>query len=146
MAIKQDENFGKLPPIRDLNDERQVPGYDHTRPASDYAPKRPIAQTPVPPPRGYAKPPTEVDVEAIEDVLKTHVQQLTGTDPIKAIKDNLKRLTHRQMREMCAAIFKARKDSFHPAPEMNAKAASDVSTTISQHELPDVLDKFAYDD
>ena len=46
-----------------------------------------------------------------------------------AIREALKKLTHREMRELTAAIFDASK-----------------SDTIARADLPDVLDKFAYGD
>jgi hypothetical protein len=46
-----------------------------------------------------------------------------------AIREALKKLTHREMRELTAAIFDASK-----------------SDSIARADLPDVLDKFAYGD
>ena len=50
------------------------------------------------------------------------------------IKDAIKKLTHREMREMVAAIFEAQKKL--------GGAATDE--TITRTELADVLDRFAY--
>jgi phosphatidylinositol kinase/protein kinase (PI-3 family) len=56
-----------------------------------------------------------------------------ASDPVQEIKNQLKLLTHRQMREMCRSIFEV--------------VSGDLSTsTIDMDQLPDVLDRFAYGD
>jgi hypothetical protein len=83
---------------------------------SNYAPKRGLAAVAEavagdPPP--YRPPPADYKAPRHQD----------------AIREALKKLTHREMRELTAAIFDASK-----------------SDTIARADLPDVLDKFAYGD
>lgn len=72
---------------------------------------------------------------AVERELRSSISSYGATtDPINQIKAQIKLLTHRQMREMCAAIFAAKE---------KLKQEGD---SISKTDLPDVLDKFAYGD
>lgn len=145
--IRQDPGFARSGDgfgIRDLAVERPLPRANHAEPGvPGYAPPakpalgrdRPVVPPPVP----------EVQLDDLEDKIKAQVQAHTG-DPVAAIRISLKRLTHRQMRELCAAIFAARKTlAAPPSPLANAGAA-DVAATITQAELPDVLDRFAYEE
>ena len=59
-----------------------------------------------------------------------------GNESINAIKDNLKKLTHRQMREMVKEIFSARDN-------LATKDRID-DDTIVRLEMADVLDRFAH--
>lgn len=56
---------------------------------------------------------------------------------INEIKESIKKLTHRQMRDMCKAIFEAK-------TKLERDETSDTEITPSQ--LPDVLDRWAHGD
>lgn len=101
-----------------MSDAFQMPQTVPAAPSSprDYAPKRGLAAVADaiaadPPP--YTKPSADYKAPRHQD----------------AIREALKKLTHREMRELTAAIFDASKGD-----------------TISRADLPDVLDKFAYGD
>jgi hypothetical protein len=93
------------PKIRDLGDES----------------KKQLISTRFPPPEER-----EARLDEIEDQVAKHTQR--GSDPITAIQGWLRLLTHRQMRELVAAIYRVHKSE----------------NAITAAELPDVLDKFAY--
>ena len=121
-----DQNF---PMPKSLDTPRPVPGFDRPAtpsPVSDYAP-RPAPQ------RGL-----EAVAQAIErDTLRTPpsaMGQQQASTHTAAIRESIKKLTHREMREMVAAIFEAQKKL--------GGAATDE--TITRTELADVLDRFAY--
>jgi hypothetical protein len=61
-----------------------------------------------------------------------------------AIKDRLKQLTHREMRDFVAEIFAAHRKL--RSEHQSASDVDDFSSSITLAQLPDVLDKFAYGD
>jgi hypothetical protein len=91
--------------IRDLTEENK---------------KRDLISTRFPPPEEQAR------FDEIEEQLAKHTQR--GQDPIAAIQAWLRLLTHRQMRDLVAAIYRVHKSE----------------NAITAAELPDVLDRFAY--
>ena len=128
-----DQNF---PMPKSLDAPRQVPGFDRPAtppPVSDYAP-RPAPQ------RGL-----EAVAQAIErDTLRTPpsaMAQQQASTHTAAIRESIKKLTHREMREMVAMIFAA-KDKL-ASDRRDHDAVGDM-VAISKTELADVLDRFAY--
>jgi hypothetical protein len=75
-------------------------------------------------PRSTALAITPPRQPAIEDTITRK-----GEDPIKAIQQWLQCLTHREMKTLCGKIF--------------TKATGD---TVTAADLPDLLDRFAYED
>jgi hypothetical protein len=94
-------------------------------PATPYAPSRPARDIPPPSYPAHKTP--------------THVE---------AIKERLKQLTHREMRDFVGEIFDAhRKLRTERAPPLqNASVVDEAVYSISLAQFPDVLDKFAYGD
>ena len=90
----------------------------------DYAPKRgleAVAEAVAPGAvTGYRPPP--------------YTPTQPGSQHTATIKDAIKKLTHREMREMVAAIFEAQKKL----------GGAYTDETITRTELADVLDRFAY--
>jgi hypothetical protein len=65
-------------------------------------------------------------------------EQAQTNDPIELIKLNIKKLTHRQMREVVEQIFSVRGKVDKSDPLNNI--------SIARSELPDVLDRWAHGD
>jgi hypothetical protein len=102
-----------MEPIQDLNEKKIG--------VSEYAPKSVDSKL----------------AQLEKDIRQSVPYSYNRTDePINEIKAKLKLLTHRQMREMCAAIFASKAKS-------TAVAEDGI---ISKVELPDVLDRFAHGD
>jgi uncharacterized protein YqeY len=101
--------------IKDLNEQKI---------GSEYAPKR--------------KPDLGELERAMAETPKYYpYNSPSASEVINAIKENIKKLTHRQMREMCKAIFEAHHKN---AVQETGKPS------ITDTELPDVLDRFAHGD
>lgn len=108
-----------------MSDQFPMPKTIENTPASprDYAPKRgleAVAEA-VAPAAGYRPPP--------------YTPPQPGSQHTATIKDAIKKLTHREMREMVAAIFEAHNKV--------ARENRD-GMAISKDDLADVLDRFAY--
>jgi hypothetical protein len=91
-------------------------------------------------PRGQCEQEPELfEKEAIENELPAlHLRNIPrGAD---AIKSWLRALTHREMREMVAEIFRAHA-KLNPQPDTGILAPA-----ITAAQLPDVLDTFAHGD
>lgn len=102
-----------------------IPDPPLTTSPRDYAPKRgleAVANAIDPPPRPPYTP---------------YVPSSQGSQLTVTIKDSIRKLTHREMREMVAAIFAARDKATADKGEIDAVAKDD---------LADVLDRFAHGD
>lgn len=89
-------------------------------------------RAPLPPAERHAA------LEQMEQDIAEHTRAIARTNtapymPLQDIKESIKRLTHREMRTLVMEIFKCR-------------AKEDAIDGISQQELPDVLDRWAYGD
>ena len=116
-----------------MSDQFPMPKTIENTPASprDYAPKRgleAVAEAVAPAAvAGYRPPPYTPPPPP-------YTPPQPGSQHTATIKDAIKKLTHREMREMVAAVFEAQKKL--------GGAATDE--TITRTELADVLDRFAY--
>ena len=116
-----------------MSDQFPMPKTVENAPASprDYAPKRgleAVAEAVAPGAvAGYRPPP--------------YTSTQPGSQHTATIKDAIKKLTHREMREMVAAIFEAYKKTDGLS---DAKPADALPMTISMARMADVLDRFAY--
>ncbi len=109
-----------------MSDQFPMPKTIENTPASprDYAPKRgleAVAEAVAPGATAGYRPPSYTSTQP-------------GSQHTATIKDAIKKLTHREMREMVAAVFEAQKKL--------GGAATDES--ITRTEFADVLDRFAY--
>jgi hypothetical protein len=120
-----------------MSDQFPMPQTVASKPVSDYAPRRANAV-------GAEAVAAEIERSAYAGADKTERTPLRYNPPVipspsthtTAIREAIKKLTHREMREMVAAIFAAHvKD--RPEPGRTADA-------ISKDDLADVLDAFAH--
>jgi hypothetical protein len=95
------------------------------KPVSDYAPRRANAVG------------SEAVAEAVSPAVSRYVAERYTPPPIQsthttAIREAIKKLTHREMREMVVMIFKAHKEK------------DENNDAILRDEMADVLDAFAH--
>ena len=88
-------------------------------------------------PGAYAPKKRYPDLDKLEaEVARSTYSYSAGNESVNQIKDHIKKLTHRQMREMVKAIFEAK-------AKIGTEPGGDAITLI---QMPDVLDRFAHGD
>ena len=144
---KENPMSDQFPMPKSLDAPRATPPADYPR-HRDAVPGFDRPATPPPPPSDYApKRGLEAVAQAIEArasgtaaVLSQAPRQPLGQHT-QAIRESIKLLTHREMREMVAMIFEAYKKTDGLS---DAKPADALPMTISMARMADVLDRFAY--
>jgi hypothetical protein len=109
--------------------------------------QRAVEEALQPPPATPYAPPRSRDNYPSQPAPSPYATHKTPTHS-EAIKERLKQLTHREMRDFVGEIFDAhRKLRTERAPPLqNASVVDEAVYSISLAQFPDVLDKFAYGD